>query len=220
MTEETPNELRQQLEELRSSRARVVAAADAERRQLERELHDGVQQHLVALAVNIQLARQRADSDPADAAELLEEMARDVREALESARNIAQRIYPPLLVDRGLAEALTSAASAAAVETLVDVAGLERYPDDVEAAIYFCCVDALADAVKPGNDRVHATVRVWEELDLLRFEVTVDEGSDRPAAAHRPPPSISDRVGALGGRLELFSSPERRHLVGTIPLSR
>src|SRR5690348_14462229 len=92
-------------QDLRTSRARVVAAADEERRRVERSLHDGVQQHLVALAVNIQLVRQVAETDPASALALLDEMARDVHEALESVRALAQTIYPPLLLDRGLAEA-------------------------------------------------------------------------------------------------------------------
>src|SRR5438876_4805643 len=99
---------RLEVEELRASRARVVAAADAERRRIERDLHDGVQQHLVALAVNLQLARQLADSDPEALRSLLDDLTRDVHEALESVRALARQVYPPLLLDRGLAEALRS----------------------------------------------------------------------------------------------------------------
>jgi len=107
--------------ELRASRMRVLAAGDAERRKIERTLHDNVQQHLVALAVNLQLARTLVRSDAAGAIALLEEMSRDVREALESVRAMAQEIYPPLLVDRGLADALRGVAveAAAHIEELL-----------------------------------------------------------------------------------------------------
>src|SRR2546425_5672749 len=107
---DSPEELRLQVEELQASRARVVAAADAERRRIERDLHDGAQQHLVALAVNLQLALQLADTDSAAAKALLEEMSADVREALDGVRELAEGIYPPLLLDRGLTDALKGAA--------------------------------------------------------------------------------------------------------------
>ena len=217
----TFDELRLQLEELRASRARIVAATDAERRLLERELHDGVQQHLVALAVNVQLARQLVDSDPAGAAERLAEMARNIREALESVRHVAQRIYPPLLIDRGLAEALTGAASAAGIPTRVDVAGIGRYPDDAEAAVYFCCIDALRDAAELGGNGARATLRVWEDLDELHFEVTVGNDTGSPGPEREPSRSIEDRLGALGGRLEVSSDPGHgRGVLGSIPLVR
>src|SRR5438105_14795670 len=114
------------VEELRASRARVVAAGDAERRRIERALHDGVQQHLVALVVNLQLARQLVESDPAAAATLLEELGRDAREALEGVRELACEIYPPLLLDRGLADALHAAAAQVEAPCRVEAEGLDR----------------------------------------------------------------------------------------------
>src|SRR5713101_462314 len=152
---------RPEVEELRASRARVVAAADAERRRIERDLHDGVQQHLVALAVNLQLARQLADSDPAAALTLLEEIGQAVREALDGVRALAQSIYPPLLLDRGLAEALRSAASGAGIHTRVEAAASDRYPSEVEATVYFCCLEALHNAAKHAGAGARATVRTW-----------------------------------------------------------
>src|SRR5947207_4337724 len=141
-----------EIEELRASRARVVEAADAERRRTERSLHDGVQQHLVALAVNLQLARQLAESDPEALKTLLDELTRDVHEALESVRALAREVYPPLLLDRGLAEALRSAASEAGAQVELETA--ERFPPELEAAVYFCCVELL----RPG-----ASIRVRVE---------------------------------------------------------
>jgi len=221
MTAMTLDELRLQLEELRASCARIVAATDAERRLLERELHDGVQQHLVALAVNVQLARQLVGSDPTAAAERLAEMAQDVREALESVRRVARQIYPPLLIDRGLAEALAGAASAAGIPTRVDVAALDPYPDAAEAAVYFGCVDALRDAAELGGKGARATLRVWADLDELHFEVSVDNPTGEPGNEREPTRSIEDRIGVLGGRLEVSSDPgHARRVLGSIPLAR
>lgn len=217
----TLDELRLQVEELCASRARVVATADAERRRIERDLHDGAQQHLVALAVNVQLARQLANSDPEGVAALLEELAHDVREALESVRQIAERTYPPLLVDRGLAEALSGAASAAGIPTHVDVSGLGRYPDDVEAGVYFCCLEALRAAAENARSGTRAAVRVWEEQSELRFAVTDTTGSEAPALRRDPSTTMSDRIGALGGRLTIASDPgQGTSIHGSIPLPR
>jgi len=182
-----------EIEELRASRARVLEAADAERRRTERGLHDGVQQHLVALAVNLQLARQLADSDPDSLKALLEEMTRDVHEALESVRALARRVYPPLLLDRGLADALRSVAGEAGAH--VDVATIGRFAPDVEAAFYFCCVELL----RPGE-----TIRVWAEEDALVFEAWGESTA-----------AVADRLGALGGSLRV----EEGRVTGRVPLA-
>jgi Histidine kinase len=182
-----------EIEELRASRARVVEAADAERRRTERELHDGVQQHLVALAVNLQVARQLADSDVQALRELLDELTHDVHEALESVRTLARQIYPPLLLDLGLTNALRSAAVEAGATIDVDVT--ERFEPAVEAAVYFCCVELL----EPG-----ARLRVWAEPRALVFE-----------AEGEPTAAIADRLGALGGTL----SADAGRLTGRLPLS-
>ncbi len=221
MTETTPDELRLRLEELRASRARVVAVADAERRRIERDLHDGAQQHLVALAVNLQLARQLADSDPAAAKALLEELGRDVREALESVRELAHGIYPPLLLDRGLSEALRAAAAAATIPTRLEASAVARYPPEIEATVYFCCVEALRNAAAHAGPGATATVRLWRDGEWLVFDVTDDgigfEGTEPRGAGLN---NISDRLGAFDGRLTITSEPgQGTRVSGTIPVA-
>jgi signal transduction histidine kinase len=192
--------LRGEIEELRASRARIAATADGERRRIERALHDGVQQDLIALAVNLQLAREVADSE--DASSYLEAASRDVHDALDAVRALAQSVYPSLLIDRGLAEALRGAARTARVPTTID-APEDRYPPEIEAAVYFTCVRVL-DAVEARRARV----RVWSERGSLLFEVAV-EGGLVPESAE-----LEDRAGAAGGSLSFFPAGVR----GTIPL--
>jgi signal transduction histidine kinase len=216
------DELRREVEELRASRTRVIAAADRERRAIERGLHDGVQQHLVALAVNLQLARELAASDPPAAKNLLEEIGQDVRDALESVRVLAYSIYPPLLLDRGVAEALRGVAAGAAIATRIEAETADRYPPDIEAAVYFCCLEALEDAAERGGPKTRANVRVWSEHEQLLFEVVVDDSAagddDRePGTALT---NMNDRLGAVGGRLSVSAEPGRTRVLGTIPLTR
>jgi len=217
------DEVRRQAAELRASRARVVAASDAARRQIERNLHDGAQQHLVALAVNLRLVQQLADADPAAAKELLTQLSLDVSDAVQELRSLAHGIYPPLLVDRGLAEALGAAAGRAAIPTAVDAAGTGRYPQDVEAAVYFCCLEALQNAGKHAGDGAAARVRVWEEAGGLLFEVADDGAGFDPANRTSPGAgfvNMGDRVGAIGGSVDVQSSPGRgTRVAGRIPLA-
>jgi signal transduction histidine kinase len=216
------DELRRQAEDLRASRARVVSAADAERRRIERDLHDGAQAHLLGLVVNLRLARELAEPDPAAAKALLEDMSRDARDAVEQIRELAHGIYPALLLDRGLGEALAAAARRPATRARVDAPGMKRYPAEVEAAVYFCCLEALQNTGKHGGPAARATVRLWEEEGALRFEVRDDgAGFDaRDAAYGAGLAGMRDRLGALGGRLAIGSSPRRGTTVsGTIPLA-
>ncbi len=165
---------------------RLVLAADADRRRLERELHDGVQQHLVALAVNLQLAIGLTEADPAGARALLEEMGRDVQQALEEAAQLAQRIHPPLLEAGGLAAALRAAASSAGVTSSVEVATSASYPPEVVTTVYLCWLEAL----QAPAGRVTIVVRDAEEA--VSFEIG---GSDLR------PERVRDRIEALGGEL-------------------
>jgi signal transduction histidine kinase len=190
-------------EELRSSLAHVVASADEERRRIERELHDAAQQHLVALTVNAQLARELGASDMPAALDLLDEVARDARAALEAVRALAARVYPPLLLDRGLADALRAVAAACPVRTRVEVDALDRHPAAVEAAAYFCAADVLGAAVA-GPVRV----RAWQEDGALCVAI---------APGTLPAASIArERVAALSGRLDVDGDG----VVATIPLPR
>jgi signal transduction histidine kinase len=209
------DELRLELDALRASLVRVVAGADSERRRIERDLHDGAQQHLVALAVNLQLARQLADTDSAAVKALLEEMSADVREALDGVRELAEGIYPPLLLDRGLTDALKGAARRIAIPVRVEAAALDRHPPDVESAVYFCCLEALENAARHSG-ATRATVRVWRENDALRFEVE-DDGAGFDQTARHPDgglTAISDRVGALAGHLIIWSEAGAGSRVG------
>ena len=156
------DELQQRNEELQHSRARIVAAGDAERRRLERNLHDGAQQHLVALAVKLRLAQDAVEDDPADAVAMIDEIKGDVRVAIGELRSLAHGIFPPLLVSGGLAEALPAAATRATLATTVDTAGIRRYSGDVEAAVYFCVLEALQNAGKHAGPAATVAVRVWE----------------------------------------------------------
>jgi signal transduction histidine kinase len=209
--------LHREVEELRASRARVMAAADRERRAIERDLHDGVQQHLVALAVNLQLARELADSDPSALKALLEEIGQDVRDALESVRELAYGVYPPLLIDRGLAEALRGAAAGVIVVTHVEAEAIDRYPAEVEASAYFACLEALAAAAEHARPETRATVRLWGEQGALFLEVSVEGGEWTPSETRLA--NMNDRLGAAGGRLDVWAEPGRTRVSGTIPLA-
>jgi len=220
--QESLDEVRRQAEEIQASRARIVAASDAARRQIERNLHDGAQQHLVALAVNVRLARQLAESDPVASAQILDQLGEGLQEAVQELRALAHGIYPPLLVDRGIKEALRSAAARAALPTDVEADDLGRYSPDAEAAVYFCCMEALQNAGKHAGEGAAATVRVWEESGSLHFEVR-DTGAGFDAQGERASGAgfvnMSDRVGAIGGKVSVRSAPgEGTTISGQIPL--
>jgi signal transduction histidine kinase len=189
----------EQLEVVREARARLVTAIDDLRRAIERSLHDGVQQQLVALGVKLQLARQVADTDPVQLHALLDEMRRDAHEALDTVRQLAWEIYPALLLDRGLTETLR------AVATRVEADGIGRYPRDVEAAVYFSCL-AVLERVPPTQ----VTIHLQEETRALQLEVRV-EGMEL-----EPMLTVADRIGAVGGETTFTQTSIR----AVIPLQR
>ena len=209
-------ELRERAVELQASRGRLVVAQDAERRRIERDIHDGAQQHLVGLAVKLRLVRDVADEDSGKASELLEQLASDVQEALQELRALAHGIYPPLLAERGLLAALDAAAERSLVPAEVNGAHLRRYPPEIEAAVYFCCREALQNAGKYAGDGATATVRVWEEEGALIFEVAdTGVGFDATTSALGVGlQNMQDRVGALGGTLTVDSAHGRGARVG------
>lgn len=221
--QESLDEVRRQADELRASRARIVEAGDAQRRRIERDLHDGAQQHLVALAVSVNLARQIADSDPEAAKQILEQIGGDLQEAVQELRNLAHGIYPPLLMDRGLAEALSAAAGRATLPTGVEADGIGRYPQAVEAAVYFCCLEALQNAAKHAGDDAQVMVKVWEDDGVLLFEVRDDGAGFDLAPRARDGHgfvNMGDRVGAIGGTITVESAPGQGTAIrGRIPLA-
>ncbi|MGH8775561.1 MAG: sensor histidine kinase, partial [Jiangellaceae bacterium] len=214
-------ELRHRNAELQASRARIVSAADASRRQIERNLHDGAQQHLVALAVKLGLARKMAGGDPS-VESLLGQLRDDVQETLTQLRELAHGIYPPLLRDHGLGEALRNAANRATLPTTVGVDTDRRFGADVEAAVYFCCLEAMQNAGKHAGERAGVTVRIGEEDGSLVFEVRDDGAGFDPSATGDSHGFVNmrDRVGAFGGSLVIDSAPGRGTVVrGTLPVS-
>ena len=205
-------QLRVEVEELRASLKRLVVAADADRRMVERELHDGVQQHLIALAVNLQLAGQAAGSDPAAAKALLEEMSHDVQHALDEMSLLAQRIYPATLEADGLGTLLRSAAVSAGVPASVDVAAPSNHPPEVVMTLYQCWLTMLAT----GSVVTRARISVRESEDVLAFEVI-----GNAACSDADLDYLRDRVEALGGRLAVTSeSGGGTRVSGSLPLSR
>ena len=213
--------LSSQAAELRESRARVVSVADAARRSLERDLHDGAQQRLVAMSVTISRAGLLADQDrPGELAATLRELGEQNRAALRELRELAQGIYPPLLTERGLVPALQAAARRSPLPCTVNADPVPRQAEEVEAAVYFCILEALQNAVKhSGADEV----TVWVRADpRLEFAVVDDgRGFDQADAGHTGGLLGMDaRVRAVGGTLTVESSPGGGTSVrGWIPLA-
>jgi signal transduction histidine kinase len=208
------------IEELRASRQRIVTAQDEERRRLERNIHDGAQQQLVALAVKLRLVESLARKDPVKAEEMAAQAKAESQEALETLRDLARGIYPPLLADKGLTAALESQARKSAIPIEVDADGVGRYPQEAEAAAYFCVLEALQNVAKYA-EASRAVVRLRREDGFLAF--TVDDDGKGFDMETTPTGSglqnMADRVEALGGRLDIDSSPGRGTTVtGRIPV--
>jgi signal transduction histidine kinase len=213
--QESLDRLRLEIAELRACRKRLVLAADADRRTIERDLHDGPQQNLIALSVSLQLLRRLADADP-EAKELLDELGREVQEALDETAKLAQRIYPPLLEAGGLAAALRAAAASAGVRARIEVAAGAEFPLELAGAVYFCCVDVLERAGRGAR----ATVTVRNEGEALVFEIFEEDAVSAPTAA-LDLGRLRDRVDALGGQLTVRPESDRRtRISGSLPLSR
>ena len=215
------DEVRRQARELQASRARIVEAGDTARRKIERDIHDGVQQHLVALAVKVRLAKQLQTQNPAKATEVLESLGGDLNDTLLELRDLAHGIYPPLLADKGLVEALASAARRAVLPTEIEAANIRRYSRVVEATAYFCCLEAFQNAGKYAGTGVKVHVSVREEGDAVIFTVTDDgKGFDtRARALGAGFTNMNDRLGAVGGTLRVESTPGAgTRVTGTIPL--
>jgi signal transduction histidine kinase len=218
-------EVQRKAEELQESRLRIVTAGDAERRRLERDLHDGAQQQLVALSVKVNLARTLLESDPAIAMQMLDELKTDVTDAVQELRNLAHGIFPPLLMSGGLGSALPAAATRCVLPATVDIEGVGRYPQAVESTVYFCCLEAMQNASKHAGDGSSLVVRAWEDDGgrVLCFEVADDgAGFDLGNGAVRGHGFVNmeDRLGALGGELVIWSEPGKGARVGgRIPLT-
>jgi signal transduction histidine kinase len=209
------------IEQLRASQKRLVSAQDAERRRLERNLHDGAQQQLVALAVKLRLAEQLMERDLPKAKGLLADLQTETGEALENLRDLARGIYPPLLADKGLVAALESQARKSAVPVTVESNGVGRYPQEAEAAVYFSCLEALQNVAKYA-EAGHVTVSLSDGDGRLRFEVADDGVGFRPDATSYGTglQGIADRLAVLEGSLEVRSAPgDGTTVVGVVPVT-
>ena len=196
------------LEEIRASRQRLVAAQDEERRRIERNIHDGAQQQLVALAIKLSITESMIGTDTDGEREMLAELRQDAAGAVEDLRDLARGIYPPLLASSGLTAALEAQARKAPVPTSVTASGVGRYPQEVEAAVYFCVLEALQNVAKYAGAR-RAEVRLAASGHDLRFEVSDDgAGFDRTSRGYGTGlQGMADRLHAHGGSLEVRSSP-------------
>jgi signal transduction histidine kinase len=196
------------IEQLRTSRQRLVTAQDEERRRLERNLHDGAQQQLVALTVKLRLFEQLVDRDPAKARSLAAQLQGEAAEALEELRDLARGIYPPLLADKGLVAALESQARKSTVPVTIEGDGIGRYAREAEAAVYFSCLEALQNVAKYA-EATRATVTLADGDGRLRFEVTDDGvGFDPGGSSYGTGlQGIADRLAALGGEIDIRSTP-------------
>jgi signal transduction histidine kinase len=208
---EAVDRLQREVTELHRSRKRLVEAADADRRAIERALHDGVQQHLVALAVDLRRLAGLVDDHPVAAKALLDDLVANLRQAMIETTDLAQKVYPPLFEGRGLASALRSAAESAGVTPLVDVPAGADYPPEIGAAVYWSYVETLASA-SPGTQ---AAVSVREADGALTFEVAV--------AGHHPDERLDrlrDRIEALGGSFSVDVVDLWSRVHGSLPVSR
>jgi signal transduction histidine kinase len=213
-------ELRAKLDELSAAQKRIVAAQDQERRRLERNIHDGAQQQLVALAVKARLAQQVLGRDDERASALLEQIGAETKEALDDLRDLARGIYPPLLADKGLAAALEAQARKSPLPVDVSPDGVGRYDQAVEAAVYFSILEALQNVVKYANaSRVR--VGLGQRDGALVFEVSDDGGGFDPGATSYGTglQGIGDRLRALDGTFEVRSARgSGTTVVGAIPV--
>jgi signal transduction histidine kinase len=209
------------VEAVKESRARVLHAANAERRRIERSLHDGVQQHLVAIAVRVRLAKDLIFEDPDEACRLLDQLGDDIRGSLNELRTLAHHIYPALLVDGGLVDALPVAASRTDVGARVETKDLKRYAPDVEAAVYFSCAETLGHLARAGQRPVKLTVRVWDDGGSVLFEVAGDGDALALLDGTEELALMADRLAAVGGTIaaEVVDSEggRRSRVHGAIP---
>ncbi|MDX6535106.1 MAG: hypothetical protein QOF68_2850 [Gaiellales bacterium] len=210
------------LHDLRTSKARISAARDEERRRIERDLHDGAQQHLVAVRVQIGVVQSIAVKDPAAAQLLINQAADELDAAISQLRDLAHGVYRPLLESDGLAEALTAAAVTAVLPTTVEHRSVGRLSAEIETAVYFTCLEAMQNADKHAGSEAHVRVSLERAQSQLRFSVSDDGRGFDPASPSTGVgfTNMRDRVESLGGSLSIESGPGRGATVaGWLPMS-
>ena len=207
------------LREVRKSRARIMASADHERRRLERDLHDGAQQRLVALRIQLELLEESLVRDPERARVKLHALGENVGETLDEIRELAHGVYPSLLADRGLAEALRGVSLSSPIASRLRTRKIGRYPAEVESAVYFCCVEAIQNASKHAAGSSALEITLWQDY-ALHFQVRDDgPGFDGNMVEGAGVTNMRDRLAAVGGELEISAVPTGGTVVtGRVPL--
>jgi signal transduction histidine kinase len=212
-------ELAEQAAELRRSRARVVAATDRERRRIERDLHDGAQQGLISIGIGLAGATSLCRSDPDAAVAALTDLRRQLHLAHDEVRSLAQGVYPPVLSEHGLVEAIRSAVDRSPLPVTLDLQDPGRHPSELEAAVYFCCIEALQNAAKHSG-AAQVRVSLGADEGSIWFSVQ-DDGAGFVAEARGSGGMVNmqDRLGASGGTLRMESAPGRGTTVhGSVPI--
>jgi signal transduction histidine kinase len=212
-------EVESSLREVQASRARIQATADRERRRIERDLHDGAQQRLVALRIKLELAEEEMQRDPREGLKKLHALGAEVDGTLEEIRALAHGVYPSLLGERGLAEALQAAALTTPIAARVEPDGVGRYPQAVESAVYFSCLEAMQNASKHARGARQIIISLKQD-DALRFQVR-DDGAGFDSALSTPGAGLTnmrDRLVAVGGELSVRSSGAGTVVTGRVPL--
>jgi signal transduction histidine kinase len=207
------------VQDLRAARERIRAVGERERRRVERDLHDGAQQSLVAIEVKLALVREQVDDERL--AGKLDEIARDAAVAVEALRALAHGIYPAVLVDRGVPDALRSFAATAPIPVRVGATDVGRFGAPIEAALYFCAVEAIQNAAKHAGPAANVEVSFAEKPDTVEFQIDDDgRGFDTTAATDgQGLLNMTDRIGALGGTLEVASTPGRgTRIMASVPV--
>jgi signal transduction histidine kinase len=214
-------DLSQAMSDLAESRRRIAEAADQERGRIERDLHDGAQQRLISLRIRLGLAEDRLQTDPAAGIQELRELGFEVGHALDELRSLAHGVYPAVLADRGLSDALASLARQATLPVHVVTTGVTRHPIKIESAVYFSCSEALQNAVKHAAGASAVRIRLRQTAHLLHFEVH-DDGAGFAPDEHdgHGLRNMHDRMNAVGGRLTIDSRPGHgTHVLGDVELS-
>ena len=213
-------DLRRAMTDLEESRRRIAEAADHERARIERNIHDGAQQRLVGLRIRLGLAEERLKTDPAAAAQVVHELGFEAEATLNELRALARGVYPPVLTDRGLPDAMRSMAMLVPLRVHLVESGVTRHPIEIESAAYFTCVEAVQNALKHAQGATAIWIKLSQAPKLLHFEVR-DDGAGYPTdAGHgRGLHNMHDRIEAVGGRVSVESEPgQGTRVTGTIPL--
>jgi len=220
--ERLEQELATSLSRLERSRKRIARAADLERSRIERDLHDGAQQRLITMRIRLSLAEEQMRSDPARGMKAVHDVGDEIDLALDELRSIAHGVYPSLLSDRGLADAVRSVAAASPLPVCIEVSAVGRYPPEIETAVYFTCVEAIQNAIKHAQGATEIRVVLRTAKHSLRFEVGDDgAGFDPPVGEFNGGlRNMRDRMEAIDGRITVDSAPGRgTHVRGLVLLT-